>query len=218
MKVSASLVIIIGALLLLAEQLGAGVGLVVLGLVLFGVDGWITKSAKTKSSPTLQQEPKNELSSEAHELLIRRRQSALFSADVAGSVMQAQLGTARQLSAKPLTGLSEPIAAFGCGLVTKALELQGIEFSERALGSDGPLLVMVQFVKKWLPEYKDHNELARFVAGAGVEDKYVKYLGCGQAAFLRFDAAHSEGLPERSDERLTQDTDDLARALGIASV
>lgn len=216
MKVSASLVIIIGVLLLLGEQLGAGVGLVVLGLVLLGVDGWIAKSAKVKSSPSLQQEPKNELSPEAHELLVRRRQSALVFADVAGSVMQAQLGTAKQLSAKPLTGLAEPILAFGCGLVTKALELQGIEFSERALGSDGPLLVMVQFVKKWLPEYKDHTELARFAALTGAEEKYEKYLKCGQAAFLRFDAAHSEGLPERSEERLTQDTDDLARALGIA--
>ncbi len=85
-----------------------------------------------------------------------------------------------------------------------------------ALGSGGPFLVLVQFVKKWLPEYEDFNELARFVARAGAEEKYEKYLS--QAAFLRFDAAHSEGLPERSDERLTQDTDDLARALGISSV
>jgi hypothetical protein len=135
-----------------------------------------------RASPSPQQEPKNETSAEANELLIRRRQSAIFFAGIAGSVMQAQLGTAQRLSTKPIggLGLAEPIAAFGCGLVTKALQL------------------------------------ARFVARAGSEEKYEKYLKCGQAAFLRFDAAHSEGLPERSDERLTQDTDDLARVLGIA--
>jgi hypothetical protein len=171
------------------------------------------------ASPSPQQEPKNETSAEANELLIRRRQSAIFFAGIAGSVMQAQLGTAQRLSTKPISGLglAEPIAAFGCGLVTKALQLRGIEFSERSLGSDGPLLVLIQFVQTWLPEYsEDYTELARFVARAGSEEKYEKYLKCGQAAFLRFDAAHSEGLPERSDERLTQDTDDLARALGIA--
>jgi hypothetical protein len=169
------------------------------------------------ASPSPQQEPKNETSAEANELLIRRRQSAAFFASIAGSVMQAQLGTAKRLSTKPMTGLADPIAAFGCGLVTKALQLQGIEFSERSLGSDGPLLVLTSFVQNWLPEYsKDYTELALFVARAGAEEKYEKYLKCGQAAFLRYDAAHSEGLPERSDERLTQDTDDLARALGIA--
>jgi hypothetical protein len=171
------------------------------------------------SSPFPQQEPKNETSAEANELLIRRRQSAIFFAGIAGSVMQAQLGTAQRLSTKPIggLGLAEPIAAFGCGLVTKALQLQGIEFSERSLGSDGPLLVLIQFVQNWMPDYSgDYTELARFVARAGSEEKYEKYLKCGQAAFLRFDAAHSEGVPERSDERLTQDTDDLARVLGIA--
>jgi hypothetical protein len=168
------------------------------------------------ASPSPQQEPKNETSAEANELLIRRRQSAMAFAGIAGSVMQAQLGTAQRLSTKPIggLGLAEPIAAFGCGLVTKALQLQGIEFSERSLGSDGPLLVLIQFVQNWMPEYsEDYTELARFVARAGAEEKYEKYLKCGQAAFLRFDAMHGE---ERRDEHLTQDTDDLARALGIA--
>jgi hypothetical protein len=98
--------------------------------------------------------------------------------------------------------------------VTKDLQFQGIEFSERSLGSDGPLLVLIQFVQTWLPEYsEDYTELARFVARAGAEEKYEKYLKCGQAAFLRFDATHRE---ERREEHLTQDTDNLARALGIA--
>jgi hypothetical protein len=105
-------------------------------------------------------------------------------AGIAGPVMQAQLGTAKRLSTKPMTGLTEPIAAFGCGLVTKALQLQGIEFSERSLGSDGPLLVLIQFVQKWLPEYsEDYTELARFVARAGAEEKYEKYLKCGWKTF-----------------------------------
>ena len=85
------------------------------------------------ASPSPQQEPKNETSAEANELLIRRRQSAVFFAGIAGSVMQAQLGTAQRLSTKPIGGLAEPIAAFGRGLVIKALQLQGIEFSERSL-------------------------------------------------------------------------------------
>jgi uncharacterized membrane protein len=133
------------------------------------------------ASPSPQQEPKNETSAEANELLIelliRRRQSAAFFASIAGSVMQAQLGTAQRLSTKPISGLglAEPIAAFGCGLVTKALQLQGIEFSERSLGSDGPLLVLTSFVQNWLPEYsEDYTELARFVARAGAEEKYEK--------------------------------------------
>jgi hypothetical protein len=48
--------------------------------------------------------------------------------------------------------------------------------------------------------------------GRGQKKSYEKYLKCGQAAFLRFDAMHGE---ERRDEHLTQDTDDLARALGV---
>jgi hypothetical protein len=46
-------------------------GFIVLGLVLFGIDGWISRF-KPKASPSPQQEPKNETSAEANELLIRR--------------------------------------------------------------------------------------------------------------------------------------------------
>ena len=157
------------------------------GLVPFGPDARIKQSIKSKESAPLQQQPKNETSAEANELLIRRRQAALFLADIAGTVMGVQLGTAKRLSTKPITGVAEPIAAFGCGLLVKALELSGIEFSERSLGSDGPFLILVQFVRKWLPDYSDdYDELARFVALSGAEEKYEKYLKCGQAAFLRY--------------------------------
>lgn len=72
----------------------------------------------------------------------------------------------------------------------------------------------MQFAKKWLPDFEDHNGLAQAIVEAGSDEKYDKYLKCGQAAFLRFDAGQQEEIRE---ENITQHSDDLARALGVPS-
>ncbi len=215
MKVVAIIIIVIGLLVLLIQP-GAGLALLVLGLVLLGADNWFKKGLKAKEAlAAAQTKPQPQLppnTAEANELRLRRTQAAIHLADITAKMMKVQMTATKVLSKEQLKSdeITEPAMAFGCGLLLTALNLRGIDFSQEAMGESGPRLVLVHFLNQWLGGNRE--ELADYMAHMGAKPELEKYVKFGEIAFRRFDTEINDTIP---DEDFAKHNDDFARALGV---
>lgn len=125
-------------------------------------------------------------------------------AELAGTVMRLQVSTASNYTLihdQDLKQFTWEIQAFAFGLLCSALEQKGIAWYKAA-----PILV--QYCKSYMPDYPDHEELARLVSHFGSQPEYEKYVAAGSVAMVKF-ANSTTNNPTNSD------INDLAVALGV---
>lgn len=116
-------------------------------------------------------------------------------AEIAGTVMQVQFRSAAIYGAGRKDEAMWPSQAFAFGVLISALQSKGVAWTKAPY-------VSIRFSEVYMPDYKDHKELARLICHFGVDPAYEKYRVAGEQAFIRC---------MNSDEH----HDDLARILGF---
>jgi Zn-dependent protease with chaperone function len=146
--------------------------------------------------------PKPTLSAPVDGLSPAEAEVAFGVAEFAGVLMRQQFEVAARYSAGRGDEAAWPSQAFAFGLLVEALRGKGLHWTKATY-------VSIRYAVFFMPDYGDHNELAKLILHFGMEESYIKYRDAGERAFARcFGGDEIDGEPSPYP-------DDFARVMGF---